>query len=218
MKRKMISVQTVQRLPLYLEKVREAIAAGEEYISSAMLAKELNLDPVLMRKDLAMTGAIGVPRLGFQSIALRDAITSCLGWENANEAIICGVGSLGQALLGYGGFRNHNLSIVLAFDTNPSLIGKKKHGVPVHSLDQMDALVRRLRVKIGILCVPAFAAQECADRMIASGIIGIWNFTPHKLTVPENVTVQRVDLAASLALLSHEIAHRSRRESIRQGE
>ena len=185
-----------------------AIAAGEEYISSAQIAKDLNIDPVLTRKDLSITGVNGVPRKGFVAVDLRDAIESCLGWQTANEAVLCGVGSLGQALLGYSGFSEHNLSIVLAFDTNPALVGKKKHGVFVHNIAFLAKHVQRLKVKIGILTVPAEVAQQCADELIAAGVIGIWNFTPTKLIVPDNVTVQRVDLAASLALLSHEIARR----------
>ncbi len=208
---KLIALQTIQRLPLYLRMVREAIAAGNEFVSSAVIAKSLNLDPILTRKDLAVTGVTGTPRLGFPAVELRDAILACLGWDNNNEAVLCGVGHLGQALLGYGGFRDHSLSIVLACDTNPGLIGKKIHGVPVHDLAEMKKLVSRLKIKIGILTVPASAAQAAAEVLVEAGIKGIWNFTSVELHLNKDVIVQNEDLASSLALLSHAISRKAKK-------
>lgn len=198
---------TIRRYPIYLRAIKSMIAAGELHISSAVLADMLGLDPVLTRKDLAMAGVPGKPRRGYPSRELCEAINRSLGWDNATDAVLIGAGSLGMALLGYSGFEEQNLSIVAAFDSNPAKISKKFHGVKVRPMEDLARLVRRLQVKIGILTVPNAAAQECADLLVAAGIKGIWNFSPIQLELPESVLVQNVDLAQSLGVLSHTIAH-----------
>ena len=198
---------TIRRYPIYLRAIKSMIAAGELHISSAVLADMLGLDPVLTRKDLAMAGVPGKPRRGYPSRELCEAINRSLGLDNATDAVLIGAGSLGMALLGYSGFEEQNLSIVAAFDSNPAKISKKFHGVKVRPMEDLARLVRRLQVKIGILTVPNAAAQECADLLVAAGIKGIWNFSPIQLELPESVLVQNVDLAQSLGVLSHTIAH-----------
>jgi redox-sensing transcriptional repressor len=197
---------TIRRYPIYLRTIKSMIAAGELHISSAVLADRLGLDPVLTRKDLAMAGVPGKPRRGYPSRELCEAINRSLGWDSATDAVLIGAGSLGRALLGYSGFEEQNLSIVAAFDTDPSKINVKFHGVKIHHMEDLPRLVRRLQVKIGILTVPNAVAQECADQLVASGIKGIWNFSPIQLELPDGVLVQNVDLAQSLGVLSHSIA------------
>ena len=199
---------TIRRYPIYLRCIREMIAAGELHVSSAVIAEKLGLDPVLARKDLAMAGVIGKPRRGYPAQALEEAINRALGWDSTTDAILVGVGSLGNALLGYRGFEEQNLSISVAFDSNPGLMGLTVHGVKVRPMEDLPRLVRRLRITLGILTVPSVAAQACADRLVAAGIRGIWNFTSVQLSVPDGVVVQNVDLAQSLAVLSHAIASR----------
>ena len=182
------------------------IARGESYVSSAVLARELDIDPVVARKDLAMAGVSGTPRRGYPAKELTEAINRALGWDNTTDAALVGVGSLGRALLGYQGFEEQNLRIAAAFDGDPKLVGTVIHGVRVRAMDDIVKLVPRLKLKLGILTVPNLAAQDCADQLVAAGIRGIWNFTAIQLVVPETVKVQRVDLAASLAVLSHTIA------------
>ena len=197
---------TIRRYPIYLRTIKSMIAAGELHISSAVLADRLGLDPVLTRKDLAMAGVPGKPRRGYPSRELCEAINRSLGWDSATDAVLIGAGSLGRALLGYSGFEEQNLSIVAAFDSDPSKINLKFHGVKVRPMEDLPRLVRRLQVKIGILTVPNAVAQECADQLVASGIKGIWNFSPIQLELPDGVLVQNVDLAQSLGVLSHSIA------------
>ena len=200
------SLQTVKRLPLYLRLVREHAAAGEAYISSAVLARELSVDPIVARKDLAVTGVVGTPRRGFPAMELLASIERFLGWNNVTDAVLCGVGSLGRALLGYTGFKQHGLSIVAAFDVNPAVIGTKERGVRVFDIAKMPALIRRMQIRIGILTVPVSAAQQVADRMVEAGVRGIWDFTPTEIHVPSSVVLQQMDLAVSLAELSHALA------------
>lgn len=201
-----LPLPTIRRYPIYLRAIKAKIAGGELTVSSAVLAEELGFDPVLARKDLAMAGVAGRPRRGYPAIELCAAINRALGWDNATEAVLVGVGSLGRALLGYSGFEEQNLSISAAFDSSTALLGLSFHGVKVRPMAELSRLNRRLKIKIGILTVPASAAQHCADELIAAGIRGIWNFSPIQLVVPKGVIVQNVDLAQSLAVLSHQIA------------
>lgn len=197
---------TIRRFPIYLRCIREMIAAGELHISSAVVAERLGLDPVLTRKDLAMAGVPGRPRRGYPAQELQDAINHALGWDDTTDAVLVGAGSLGNALLGYSGFEEQNLSIAVAFDSNPGMFGLTLHGVKVRPMEDLPRLAKRMNIKLGILTVPNSAAQSCADQLIAAGIRGIWNFTSVQLDVPKGVVVQNVDLAQSLAVLSHSIA------------
>lgn len=209
--RKTAGVPTLKRLPLYLRLLRQMQAAGDEYASGAVVAKELGLDPIVVRKDLAITGAVGRPRLGFQMDEIITAIEDFLGWSNTTDAFLAGVGNLGTALLGYQGFEQHGMRIVAVFDANPDLIGQTIHGKTILDIKKLPTLAKRMHVQIGIITATASVAQGIADSMIEGGIRGIWNFTPTKLSVPDHVTLQREDLASSLAVLSHRllIGHRS---------
>ncbi len=199
---------TIRRYPAYLRLIKERMACGDDEISSAALAEALGIDPVLARKDIAMMGIPGRPRRGFPARELVAAITRALGWDNTTDAALVGCGSLGHALAGYRGFIEQHLSIVVAFDTNPELQGQSVHGVRVQTMSEIRRIVRRMRIKLGILTVPDSAAQECADELVAAGVEGIWNFSSVNLAVPPGVIVQNVDLAQSLAVLSHAIARR----------
>jgi redox-sensing transcriptional repressor len=179
--------------------------AGDEYASGAVVARELDLDPIVVRKDLAITGAVGRPRLGFQIDEIISSIEEFLGWSNTTDAFLVGVGNLGAALLGYQGFEQHGMHIVAAFDSNPEIIGTTVHGRTVLDVKAMPELAKRMHVQIGVLTVTASVAQRVADAMIAGGIRGIWNFTPATLTVPRCVILQREELASSLAVLSHRL-------------
>ena len=200
-----LPLPTIRRYPLYLRCIRKLIAGGALHVSSAVVAEQLGLDPVLTRKDLAMAGVPGRPRRGYPASKLQSALSHALGWDNTTDAVLVGVGSLGNALLGYSGFEEQNLSIAVAFDSNPGLLGLAIHGVKVRPMEDLPRLVRRMKIKLGILTVPNAAAQACANQLVAAGIRGIWNFSSVQLEVPAGVIVQNVDLAQSLAVLSHAI-------------
>jgi redox-sensing transcriptional repressor len=174
---------------------------GSAYISGTLIAQELNLEPIQVRKDLAMTGIIGKPKKGYPTEALIMAIERFLGWAQVQDAVLVGVGNLGSALIGYPEFQFHGLNIVAAFDTNPQKIGSRVQGVQVLPADTMDIQVRQFGVKIAILTVPFAAAQSTADVLIKAGIEGIWNFTNVKLKVPPHVVVEKEDLSSGYAML-----------------
>ncbi|VGO20774.1 redox-sensing transcriptional repressor Rex [Pontiella sulfatireligans] len=205
MEQKTAGVPTLKRLPLYLRLLRRMKENGDEYASGTVVAKELGLDPIVVRKDLAITGAVGRPRLGFPMDEIIEAIEEFLGWSNTTDAFLVGVGNMGRALLGYQGFEQHGMRIVAAFDSSPEIIGTKVHGKTILDIETMPALAKRMHVQIGVITVTASVAQDVANAMIEGGIRGIWNFTPTSLDVPKHVILQREELASSLAVLSHRL-------------
>jgi len=197
-----IPLPTIRRMPSYLRILQEFQQDGREWISTTDFSQRLSLKPIQVRKDMAYSGITGKPRLGFEVDNLISAIRRMLGWDNKTEAVLVGAGALGSALLGYKGFTQHGLKIVAAFDNNPSVIGKKVHGLAVQPLTKLEDLIQRMGIPIGIITVPETQGQQIADRLVNAGIKGIWNFSPVKLMVPEDVKVQREDLASGLAVLS----------------
>jgi redox-sensing transcriptional repressor len=195
----------VKRMPAYLQLLRVLQSEGREHVSGTVLASVHNLEPVIVRKDLALTGAVGTPRIGFRIDELIATIERFLGWDNQTKAVLVGVGSLGTALLGYQGFQNFGFRFVGAFDRDPKVVGKWIHGRKVQAVEHLIPFVRRSEIRLGVLTVPAPVAQETAELMVCSGIKGIWNFTPAKLRLPEQVVTQKEDLAEGLAVLSHRL-------------
>jgi redox-sensing transcriptional repressor len=200
-KQKISAAPSIRRLPSYLHTIRLLQHEGGEYISGTLIAQELNLEPIQVRKDLAITGIIGKPKKGYPVGSLINAIERFLGWDSARDAVLVGAGNLGAALMGYPEFQFHGLRLVAAFDKNPKKIGTHIHGVPVLSMDTVDVQIRGFGVKTAILTVPSPYAQETADILISAGIEGIWNFTNVKLKVPDNVAVQKEDLSSGYAML-----------------
>ena len=197
-----ISLSTIRRLPRYLRLLQQLAAAGQETVSSNLISEELGQESIVVRKDLAVTGVNGKPRIGFHIPSLIRAIEDVINLHDHSEAFLVGVGNLGTALMGYQGFAQYGLNIVAAFDTNPEKIGVTVHGKRVFPLETMIELGQRMHVIMGILCVPAEEAQDVTNIMVKAGIRGIWNFTPMTLKVPEGIVVQREDIAAGLAVLS----------------
>ncbi|MDR1108168.1 MAG: redox-sensing transcriptional repressor Rex [Spirochaetaceae bacterium] len=198
---KISAAPSIRRLPSYLHTIRQYQHEGSEFISGTLIAQELNLEPIQVRKDLAITGIIGKPKKGYPLEALIVAIERFLGWDSPQDAVLIGVGNLGTALMGYQEFQFHGLNIIAAFDKNPEKIGAAVHGVTVLDVATMDIQIRNFGVKIAILTVPSAFAQETADILAKAGIVGIWNFTNVKLKVPDQVIVQKEDLSSGYALL-----------------
>lgn len=200
-KKKIPAAPSIRRLPSYLHIIQNVIKDGSEYISGTVIANELNLEPIQVRKDLAITGIIGKPKRGYPVKELIAAIEHFLGWDSSRNAVLLGAGNLGAALIGYGGFRDHGLNLVAAFDKNPEKIGKKIAGVEVFSYNAVSEKIKKSGAKLAILTVPSADAQETADKLIKDGINAIWNFTNVKLKVPDHVVVQKEDLSSGYAML-----------------
>ena len=201
--RKSISKASLARMPLYLHFLQEEYSKGAQYISSTVIAQNISVSSVLVRKDLEMVASeTGRPRLGFAIGRLILDIEKFLGYDKISDAIIVGAGDLGRAFLGYEGFKNNGLNIVAAFDVNEKLIGSKIAGKEILPLSKLDAFVKAHRIKIGIITVPKTAAQEVLNAMVDAGVKAVWNFAPAPLRVPKDIVLKTEDLAASLAMLA----------------
>ncbi len=204
---------SVRRLPTYLRLLQTLKARGRDVVSCTHISEELGLVSTQVRKDLAMTGIVGKPKVGYNVQALISAIEKFLGWNNTRDAFVVGAGDLGRALLGYQGFAEFGLRLVAAFDVDPAKIGASVHGKEIFHLDKLRDLALRMHVLMGVLTVPAAAAQEAANFMVQSGMRAIWNYTPVKLEVPSTVIVEDVKLSASLAVLSSRLAEALRKQN-----
>lgn len=197
-----ISKQALRRLPYYLDYLKKKYDDGAKTISATIVANDLKLNEVQVRKDLASVSVKGgKPKTGYITAELIGDLESFLGYDNTKEAVIAGFGKIGQALMSYSEFKRYGLEIVAAFDIDENLVDDTR----VFPAEKMQDLCRRLKVHIGIICVPPSQAQKVCDEMIASGILAIWNFAPVHLTVPPNVIIQNENLAASLAVLSQNL-------------
>ena len=200
--KRILSYPSIRRMPAYLRILKDLVATDQKTVSATLLAKALGFEPIVVRKDFEPLPVTGKSGVGYDIQELVRAIEDHLGWNNITDAFLVGTGNLGSALLGYRGFEQYGVKIVLAFDVDPAKTSQTINDVHVLPIDELPAMAGRMKVQIGILAVPAECAQAIADKMVQAGIRGIWNFAPVKLVVPENVVVQNEDLAEGLAVLS----------------
>ena len=192
---------TLRRLPWYLSNIKLMKEKGEQYASSTQISKEINIDASQIAKDLSYVNISGRTRVGYNIDALIEVLESFLGFTNMHKAFLFGVGSLGAALLRDSGLHHFGLEIVAAFDVNPELVGKDLNGIPIFHSDDFEAKMKEYDVNIGVLTVPINIAQEITDKMVDGGIKAVWNFTPFRIRVPENIVVQNTSLYAHLAVM-----------------
>jgi len=192
---------TLRRLPWYLSNIKLMKEKGEQYVSSTQISKEINIDASQIAKDLSYVNISGRTRVGYNIDALIEVLESFLGFTNMHKAFLFGVGSLGAALLRDSGLHHFGLEIVAAFDVNPELVGEDLNGIPIFHSDDFEAKMKEYDVNIGVLTVPINIAQEITDKMVDGGIKAVWNFTPFRIRVPENIVVQNTSLYAHLAVM-----------------
>ncbi|MBQ7831162.1 MAG: redox-sensing transcriptional repressor Rex [Clostridia bacterium] len=199
-----ISKATLARMPLYLHFLQEESSKGAQYISSTVIAQNISVSSVLVRKDLALVSSEpGRPRLGFLISRLIVDIEKFLGYDNLSDAVIVGAGGLGRAFLGYEGFKNNGLNVVAAFDISEKLVGTEVAGKKILPISKLGEFVAEHKIRIGIITVPKVAAQDVLNKMVEAGIKAIWNFAPAPLRVPsKDIILKTEDLAASLAMLA----------------
>jgi redox-sensing transcriptional repressor len=204
---KAIPEPTLRRLPVYYQYLKKMQSEKKlDYISCTQIGQALSVQPIQVRKDLEITDAVGKPKLGYGVRELISTIEEFLGWNNTTDAYLVGVGNLGSALLDYQGFRDYGLNIVAAFDVDEEKVGTEIGGKKVIHVTKLPYMIKRMKIKIGILTVPAHHAQELADIMVKAGISALWNFSPVKINVPPGIVVQHENLAASLVVLSKKLA------------
>lgn len=194
---------TLQRLPAYLQLLKRLQREGTQTVSCNTIAQELNLNPVLVRKDLAAVSSIGGrPKIGYMLDNLIVDVEHYLGYAETCKAVLAGTGHLGSALFAYPGFTAYGVEVVAAFDQDPALIGTSVNGKPILDIAQLSDWCREHDIKLGIITVPAPSAQAVCDAMVAGGVLGIWNFAPTHLRAPSGILIQNEDMAIPLALLS----------------
>lgn len=202
MKQNAVAKATLGRLPLYLDYLKSPEMRDTEFISSAAIARALKLGEVQVRKDLNSVSGAGRPKVGY---AINDLVLSLehrLGYGKQSSAVIVGAGKLGTALLDYDGFSDYGLNIAAAFDSDPEKVGTSHCGRKIFSMDDFKNYCFTNQIRIGVISVPASAAQTVCDIMIQNGVTAIWNFAPRTLNVPDGVVVKQEDLALSLAHLN----------------
>lgn len=198
-----VSKSTLHRLPFYLQCLKDR-AVRETHISAPVLAEDLLLNEVQVRKDLAAVSRNGGrPKTGYVIQQLIQEIELFLGYHEKRRAVIVGAGHLGKALICSKDLQDYGLKIEAAFDEDESLQNQWIDGVCVYAAHRIQEFCQERHVNVGIITVPAGAAQHVCDLLTESGVKAIWNFTPTHLHVPEGVALQNENMASSLAVLMH---------------
>lgn len=199
--RELLPEPTLRRLPWYLAYVSLLKSKEVEYVSSTQIAKELNVDASQIAKDLSFLSVKGKTRIGYKVEHLERELQNFLGFKKGHNAIIVGVGSLGAALIQDSGLSHYGLNIVAGFDINPDIVGTEMCNVPIYDISEIEKRRKKLRAEIGIITVPVESAQDVADILIASGIKALWNFTPFRIRVAEDVVIQNTSIYSHLAVM-----------------
>ena len=201
--REPISELTTGRLSVYLRCLTFLESQGQKTVSSHELADRFHLNSAQIRKDLACFGEFGTRGVGYDVRRLKTQLVETLGLDRTRNVLIVGAGNLGMALADYAGFHSNGFHIVAMVDADPAKAGRtSRQGIPVHPWERLPDLVRRNRVDIGIIAVPAEGAQTVYDTLADAGVHAILNFAPVQLKVRESVKVKSVDLRINLESLS----------------
>lgn len=196
-----IPLPSLRRLPRYLNVLESFQTRGRDTVSATDIAEQLDLKPIQIRKDMAFTGIVGKPKVGYNIYDLICAIRKFIGWSETTPAVLVGAGSLGTALLGYEGFSRRNLRILAAFDVDPEKQGRLIYHTRVYPMEELPGIIQKENVKMAIITVPPDSAQIVTDALVKAGILGIWNFSPAEVQVPPGVVIKREDLSEGLAVL-----------------
>ncbi|GAA1868259.1 redox-sensing transcriptional repressor Rex [Pseudonocardia ailaonensis] len=200
---------TVSRLAIYLRVLGQLAEGGAETVSSEELAAVSGVNSAKLRKDLSHIGSYGIRGVGYDVASLQHELEKVLGLDHPQRVALVGVGNLGHALAGYGGFGGRGFPVTALFDVDPDLVGVPLGGIEVHHVRDIAAVVPAAGVTIGMIATPAQAAQAVCDELVAAGVRSILNFAPAVLQVPEEVEVRKVDLAVELQVLAFHVARRS---------
>jgi len=194
---------TVGRLPVYLRALVEIAESGATTISSEFLAEAAGVNSAKLRKDLSHLGSYGTRGVGYDVAYLIHQVRRELGLTQHWPIAIVGVGNLGHALANYRGFAERGFRVSALLDADPGKIGEVVGGLPIRHIDELGSIAKAEQVAIGVICTPAQVVQDVADRLVAAGIRSILNFAPAVISVPQGVSVRKVDLAIELQILAY---------------
>lgn len=203
MKARSVPEATVGRLPVYLRALVEMAERGATTTSSEGLAEAAGVNSAKVRKDLSYLGSYGTRGVGYDVAYLIHQVRRELGLTQHWPVLIAGAGNLGHALANYHGFGERGFRVVAVVDADPEKVGRPVGDVRVEELSTLAHVVAREEVAIGVICTPAAAAQDVADRMVEAGIRSILNFAPAVIAVPDAVSVRKVDLSLELQILAY---------------
>lgn len=192
---------TIRRLPWYLSYVRMLDNLHVDYVSSTQISKELNVQSSQIAKDLSFLNVKGKTRIGYEVKSLVAELEDSLGFSRHHDAVVIGTGNLGAALMQDHGLEHYGLNIVAGFDVRPEVVGQQLGGLPVHDIKDLPDWQKKHHVSIAILTVPVDHAQATADRVIASGMTAIWNFTPYRIKAPSDIVIANTSIYAHLAII-----------------
>jgi len=199
---------TVARLAVYLRMLGELAEQGTDTVSSDELAAVCGVNSAKLRKDLSYVGSHGIRGVGYEVGPLLHHLESTLGLTHRQSVALVGIGNLGHALAGYGGFGGRGFPVTALFDVDPDLVGIKINGIVVDHVRDIPHICRERDVTIGMIATPGPAAQGACDLLVRAGVSCILNFAPVVLQVPEQVEVRKVDLAVELQILAFHVARR----------
>ncbi len=214
----MIPEATVARLPVYLRALVELAEDGATTVSSDALARAAGVNSAKVRKDLSHLGSYGTRGVGYDVAYLIHQVRRELGLSQPWPIVLAGVGNLGHALANYRGFPERGFRIAALVDADPAKVGEIVGGLPIRPVDALPEVVASLDAAIGMICTPGSVAQEVADRMIDAGIRSILNFAPSVISVPEGVSVRKVDLAIELQILAFYEQRKAALAAVRKGK
>lgn len=193
-----VSPLTLNRLSVYLRCLRHLQVAGVQRVSSRELAERYLLSAHQIRKDLAQFGEFGIRGVGYEVDELAERLTELLGLDRHYRLVIVGMGNLGAALARYLGFNQGAFEVVAGVDRDPAIVGRRIGGLVVRHRDELPEVVAATGAEIGVLAVPAEAAQGNYDALVAAGVRAVLNFAPARVKRAEAVPLKNVDLRIHL--------------------
>ena len=185
------------------------ISEGKMYVSSKELAKKLKIKSSQVRKDLSYFGEFGKRGVGYNVRSLATELRKILGIDRRWRVVIVGAGNLGRALANYPGLYRNRFDVVAIFDKDPSKFGLVIGAAgPVRPMEELESVVKSKKVEIGVIAVPAQAAQDVVEQLVKAGVKGIVNFAPVTLHVPGNVVVEDVDITVLFKAITFHLRKR----------
>ncbi|MCA1834441.1 MAG: redox-sensing transcriptional repressor Rex [Actinomycetota bacterium] len=218
MRERAIPEATVARLPLYLRSLAEMTDRGMHTVSSEGLADAAGVNSAKVRKDLSYLGSYGTRGVGYDIEYLIYQISRELGLTQDWNCVIVGVGNLGHALANYRGFSARGFRVAALVDADERKVGERVGELAIEDFEDLERIVKERQVSIGIVATPAVAAQDAADRLVSAGVKSILNFAPAVITVPDDVSLRKVDLSIELQILSFYEQRKAALESLRRGK
>lgn len=207
---KEVPMVVIKRLPRYYRYLGELVQKGINRISSAALSKKMGTTASQIRQDLNCFGGFGQQGYGYNVPNLHAKIGEILGLNKGYSLIIVGAGNMGHALINYTNIEKRGFKVVAIFDNDPEKIGTQIKGIAVTDVNLLEEFCKYNKVDIAVLALPQSEVKQVAERLIGSGVKGLWNFSYTEISVPDDIAVENVHLSDSLMTLSYKISNKAK--------